>query len=114
MPPVVSELCIPPPPPVLSCDDASGTDFRVLPPDPHGLDADHDGFGCEEDEAPAPTPSPTPTPSATCDPAYPDVCIPPPPPDLDCGDIPDRNFRVLPPDPHRFDQDGNGWGCESD
>lgn len=36
-----------------------------------------------------------------CDPAYPDGCIPPPPRDLDCGDVPHRGFRVLPPDPHR-------------
>lgn len=47
-----------------------------------------------------------------CDPAYPDVCIPPPPPDLECADIPYRRFRVLPPDPHNFDGDGNGFGCE--
>jgi hypothetical protein len=52
-------------------------------------------------------------PSANCDPAYPDVCIPSPPPDLDCGDIAFRRFRVLPPDPHRFDGDKNGIGCES-
>ncbi|RTH35131.1 nuclease, partial [Thermus scotoductus] len=31
----------------------------------------------------------------------------------DCGDIPFRNFKVLPPDPHRFDRDGDGVGCES-
>ena len=43
-----------------------------------------------------------------CDPAYPDVCIPPRPPDLDCGHISHVNFRVLPPDPHGFD--GSGWG----
>ena len=48
-----------------------------------------------------------------CDPSYPDVCIPPPPPDLDCADIPYRNFRVRPPDPHRFDGEGDGVGCES-
>lgn len=47
-----------------------------------------------------------------CDPAYPGVCIPPPPPDLDCGEVDDRRFRVLPPDPHHFDADGNGVGCE--
>lgn len=68
---------------------------------------------------PAPTPTPTPvvptnTPAASnCDPAYPTVCIPPPPPDLDCGDIPYRRFQVLPPDPHRFDGDHDGIGCES-
>lgn len=47
-----------------------------------------------------------------CDPAYPDICIPPPPPDLDCRDISHRRFRVLPPDPHRFDNDHDGVGCE--
>lgn len=47
-----------------------------------------------------------------CDPAYPDVCIPSPPPDLDCGDIGARRFTVLPPDPHRFDGDFDGIGCE--
>src|SRR5213593_4247722 len=39
--------------------------------------------------------SPAPLPPEECDPAYPDVCIPPPPPDLDCADIAYRNFRVL-------------------
>jgi len=48
-----------------------------------------------------------------CDPSYPTVCIPPPPPDLDCGDIPHRRFKVLQPDPHRFDRDRDGIGCES-
>ena len=66
---------------------------------------------------PTPTPvppTPTPTPARqNCDPSYPGVCIPPPPPDLDCGDIPYRRFQVLPPDPHRFDNDGDGIGCES-
>jgi uncharacterized protein YraI len=73
----------------------------------------------------APTPRPTstkmPKPSPTkvhekpdCDPSYPDpgVCIPSPPPDLDCGDISYRRFRVLSPDPHRFDGDDDGIGCE--
>ncbi len=64
---------------------------------------------------PAPTPArPTPTPARDdCDDAYPTVCIPSPPPDLDCGEIPYRNFRVLPPDPHRFDADKDGVGCET-
>lgn len=62
--------------------------------------------------APPPTPTATPRP-ANCSLAYPTVCIPPPPPDLDCKDITPRRFRVLPPDPHRFDSDGDGIGCES-
>jgi hypothetical protein len=60
-----------------------------------------------------PTPTPTPPPGGNCDPAYPTVCIPPPPPDLDCSEIPYRNFKVLPPDPHNFDGNGNGVGCET-
>jgi hypothetical protein len=58
-------------------------------------------------------PPPPPSPGGNCDPAYPTVCIPPPPPDLDCSEIPYRNFKVLPPDPHHFDGNGNGIGCES-
>ena len=59
-------------------------------------------------------PSPSPSPGVGCDPSYPTVCIPPPPPDLNCADIPYRRFTVLQPDPHRFDTDKNGIGCESD
>jgi nuclease-like protein len=49
-----------------------------------------------------------------CDPAYPGVCIAPPPPDLNCGDVPFRRFEVRPPDPHNFDGDFDGVGCERD
>jgi IPT/TIG domain len=49
----------------------------------------------------------------TCDPSYPNVCIPPPPPDLDCGDVSATNFAVNPPDPHGFDGDNDGVGCET-
>ncbi len=56
-------------------------------------------------------------PSANCAASYPDVCIAPPPPDLDCGQITHRRFRVIhtvpSPDPHRFDGDRDGMGCES-
>jgi micrococcal nuclease len=41
------------------------------------------------------------------------VCIPPPPPDLDCGDIAYTNFTVLSPEPHRFDGDHDGVGCQT-
>ena len=63
-------------------------------------------------ETPSPTPTPTEEPP-NCDPSYPTVCIPPPTPDLDCGDIPYRRFTVLPPDPNNFDGDGDGIGCET-
>ena len=59
-----------------------------------------------------PSPAPTATRGPNCDAAYPTVCIPSPPPDLNCGDIKERRFKVLPPDPHKFDNDGNGIGCE--
>ena len=51
--------------------------------------------------------------ASNCSPAYPGVCIPPPPPDLDCPDITYRNFTVLAPDPHNFDSDNDGVGCET-
>jgi micrococcal nuclease len=61
--------------------------------------------------------STTTTTASNCAASYPDVCIPPPPPDLDCGQISYRNFRVIynvpSPDPHRFDGDRDGIGCES-
>jgi hypothetical protein len=50
--------------------------------------------------------------TSKCSPAYPGVCIPPPPPDLDCDDIPHSGFSVKQPDPHGFDGDNNGIGCE--
>lgn len=48
-----------------------------------------------------------------CDPSYPDVCIPPYRPDVDCGEIAFTNFRVTGSDPHGFDGDNDGIGCES-
>ena len=77
--------------------------------------------------APTPTPVPAPTraptaispivpapiPGGNCSPSYPSVCIPPPPPDLDCGDISYRRFTVMGSDPHNFDGDHDGIGCES-
>ncbi len=65
---------------------------------------------------PAVSPSTTPPPTGDrvgCDPSYPTVCIPPPPPDLDCADVADRRFAVEGADPHRFDSDRDGVGCES-
>ena len=59
------------------------------------------------------SPLATDVPTKNCHPSYPDFCIPPPPPDLNCPDIPHKRFTVLPPDPHKFDRDKNGIGCES-
>jgi hypothetical protein len=47
-----------------------------------------------------------------CDPSYPDVCIPSPPPDLACSDISERRFEVVGSDPHALDGDNNGVACE--
>lgn len=50
--------------------------------------------------------------SDECDSSYPDFCITSSPPDLNCGDISQKRFTVLQPDPHRFDGDKDGIGCE--
>lgn len=47
-----------------------------------------------------------------CDPSYSDFCIDPNHPDLDCGELSERNFRVLQPDQYGFDGYKNGIGCE--
>jgi micrococcal nuclease len=54
-------------------------------------------------------------PTGTCDPNYTGACVPPYPPDLDCADL--RALGLAPvrsvgSDPHRFDGDGDGVGCE--
>jgi hypothetical protein len=48
-----------------------------------------------------------------CDPSYPDVCIAPPPPNLNCDDVPYNDIKVEGDDPHGFDREGDGIGCES-
>jgi hypothetical protein len=66
---------------------------------------------------PPPPPAGPPPPSGSCAASYPDFCIKPPPPDLNCADISATNFRVrwdVPdPDPHHFDGNRDGVGCES-
>jgi endonuclease YncB( thermonuclease family) len=52
-------------------------------------------------------------PRSGCDPSYPGVCIPPYPPDLDCKDVSYEDFAVRQPDPHGFDGDRDGVGCET-
>jgi hypothetical protein len=66
---------------------------------------------------PAVTPAPEPKEPERmgCDSAYPEerTCIPPGPPfDQGCAVTSERLFKVLPPDPQRFDHDGDGIGCE--
>ncbi len=81
------------------------------------LDPNGDGRACEVyfgvDQPAAPPTGGAPPPAAGgCDLSYPGVCIPPAPPDLDCGQIGYRGFAVVPPDPHGFDGDNDGVGCE--
>ncbi|MGA1625272.1 MAG: hypothetical protein ACO4AJ_06550 [Prochlorothrix sp.] len=59
-----------------------------------------------------------------CDRAY-AICVPSPPPSLSCEQVPAQDFRVYLPhhrdkpwglhryDPHGFDPDGDGYGCEA-
>lgn len=51
----------------------------------------------------------------SCDPSYPDFCIAPAYEvgDLDCAQIAGAYFTVYQPDPHGFDADFDGYGCES-
>ncbi|MBG1240573.1 YifB family Mg chelatase-like AAA ATPase [Nostoc sp. NZL] len=66
-----------------------------------------------QNSKPKPNSSPKPvSQSSNCDPSYPDLCIPVGAPDIDCGEIQYRNFRVVGNDPHGFDGDGDGIGCE--
>ena len=114
-------VCIPSPPPDFNCgDDGVPENFVVSGSDPHGFDADNDGIGCEDgngdgdngggggddgDDNGGDT---------SCHPSYPDECIPPPPPNLNCDDVDATNFDVVPPDPHGFDgNDNDGIGCEN-
>lgn len=62
--------------------------------------------------APAAPPAPSSPARSGCDPNYTGACIPPYPPDLDCGEIAARNFRSIGSDPHNFDVDHDGLACE--
>lgn len=57
------------------------------------------------DTAPAPV-------ASGCDPSYPTLCLQSFP-DLDCPQVGASDFIVYPPDPHGFDRDRDGIGCES-
>ena len=77
-------------------------------------------------EAPPPEASPAPPPSVgapdgECDPAYVNLCLPPPPPDLNCADVDPRlreagldalELREAGVDPHGLDRDRDGLACE--
>ncbi|MGH9185666.1 MAG: thermonuclease family protein [Acidimicrobiales bacterium] len=103
------------PPNVAHVEDISGAVAEARDAD-RGLWA-----ACPAAESPVATPSPpaveplVPPSPRECDPAYPAFCVPPGPPDgpdLDCGDVARTRFQVEAPDPHGFDGDHDGLGCE--
>jgi uncharacterized repeat protein (TIGR01451 family) len=57
-------------------------------------------------------------PPILCADSYPTVCIPPPPPRLECNDIPYKNFQVRRDvanvDPQHLDNNEDGVGCTFD
>jgi hypothetical protein len=78
---------------------------------PAHMDADGDGIPCET--VYGEVGGPTPAPREDCHPAYPDDCLPSPPPDLDCADIGHRvTVDHSNGDPHRLDADRDGYGCD--
>jgi micrococcal nuclease len=77
-----------------------------------GPGTDTDSGQTQPEARPEPVVITDPASAFGCEPSYPDVCIPPSPPDLDCGDVAYGRFTVYQPDPHRFDGDYDGIGCE--
>jgi len=104
----------------LNCEDITERNFAIDPNnDPNGFDGDNDGIGCEsgggapEDSSEDVDDDDGGGGDTSCHPSYPDNCIPPPPPNLNCDDVSDTDFEVVGSDPHGFDRDNDGIGCES-
>jgi micrococcal nuclease len=112
------DLCVPPPPPDLDCPDIGKDTFRVIGSDPHGVDGDRDGVGCEPPPPTTEEPSePTDSPGGDCTPGY-SPCLARAS-DYDCaggsGDGPAYAagpVRITGSDPYGLDSDGDGVGCE--
>jgi hypothetical protein len=117
--PAYPDFCIPPVAEVgdLNCADIGYTNFTVLDPDPHHVDTDLDGIGCESvSSTTSSSAAGIAATAAECDPSYPDLCLPPAPPDLNCADIGVPVAVIHAPlrgatDPHKLDPDGDGVGC---
>ena len=97
----------------------------------HDSNVQNDRNGAFTSIVPKPPPGEPPPPPAqipvdhwivggNCDPHYPGVCIPAPPPDIDCADLSFRSFQVLheptpkTPDAHSFDNNFDGIACQFD
>jgi micrococcal nuclease len=89
--------------------DVKYTDALLLPAQRQARKAGRGLWGSPPPEPAPPAPVPV---AGNCDASYPGVCIPPYPPDLDCGEVGFTNFAVRAPDLHGFDGDGDGVGCE--
>jgi hypothetical protein len=82
--------------------------------DPHGLDGWNYvvvGYGTYEE----PVYTEAVPVAGDCDASYPDLCIPPGSADLNCDYVFGLGLSyitVYPPDPHGFDSNGDGVGCE--
>ena len=105
--------------------EAFGCDAAPAEPCVPGETSDPDGVPLSEGpetEAPGQAERPAgpilvgdPAEAFGCDPSYPDICIPPGVADLECTHIYDQGLSqitVYPPDPHGFDEDFDGVGCE--
>jgi micrococcal nuclease len=102
----------------LDCADIASA-ITVVGSDPHGVDGDNDGRGCESygggNAAAVPTPAADAATAGNCDPNYEGACVPlyDQAGDLDCADI-GSAVTVVGSDPHGFDgNDNDGRGCES-
>jgi len=94
--------------PVISAEPAPESD--VTSTDATSADiTSGDGQVTLEIVMPADAPAPG---DPSCDPSYPQLCIPHDADDLDCREMGVARFEVLAPDRHALDEDGDGLGCE--
>lgn len=95
-------------------DSRDGYGFHTREPDYIAADDATPMRTCQT-QAPEPEPEPAAEqPGTECAEGY-SPCIPPYPPDINCGDLPaeSKPVRVTGSDPHGLDRDKDGWGCES-
>jgi hypothetical protein len=105
----------------LGCNPPDNTRFCPGEPVQRGQMASFLTRALDLDPLPPPPRSTTSTSTTTtttaapdCHPSYPDFCIPPPPPQLNCDDVSGSHFTVIGEDPHNFDGNGDGVGCQTD
>lgn len=87
-------------------DSRDGYGFHQREPTYIAADRASPGVRCAP---PAPVPAPAPA-GGACSPGY-TPCVPPFPPDVDCGGV-DGPIQVTGTDPHGLDGEGDGIACE--